>query len=175
MTVLQQKIYPFTQSLKEAIETKNYYAALTVSLILPDICSKLEYPDEKNTGKRYSRWYDKYMSKKYNTNLGSIKRKSSFLSGNDFYALRCSFLHQGETEIINQKAREVLNNFRFIEPPNGNYIHNNKIDDTLQLQVDVFCNDILQGVYEWVKKKESSKPINERAHNLISIHKLMSI
>lgn len=169
MSILKEKLLPFTDSVKISIDSRNYYAALTVCMTLPDICSKLEYPEEKNTGKRYSGWFEEYVSHKYKSSVGLEKDEYVFLSGSDFYALRCSFLHQGETEIIKQRAREVLENFVFLEPIKEWHIHNNKINNKLQLQIDVFCEEIMEGVNHWILDNEKDVAVNDRSRNLISI------
>src|SRR5699024_7362613 len=113
--------------------TANYYSALVVAFTLPDITSKLQRPD-KYTKERYVKWFEDYMQKDYKRIVGVGSKEVVFLTGEDFYALRCSMLHQGETEIINQKARKHLSNFVFLKPTktsNGT-VHLNMINDLLQ-------------------------------------------
>jgi hypothetical protein len=42
-----------------------------------------------------------------------------------------------------------LSRFVFIEPPPSGSIHCNQSNDSLQLQVDIFCSDVCLGVNEW--------------------------
>ncbi|MDZ7993125.1 MAG: hypothetical protein RM022_025760 [Nostoc sp. EfeVER01] len=64
---------------------------------------------------RYLNWYNSYIKEKY-TGIGGRwneekeyvydeNAKSIFLSGEDCYALRCAYLHNGLDEITEQKAR----------------------------------------------------------------------
>jgi hypothetical protein len=96
--------------------------------------------------------------------------------GDDCYALRCSFLHQGLSDITEQRARRVLSDFRFVHPdPNGRLVpHCNRfrdaVHDVLQLQVDLFCRDICAGVEQWERKKLSKDPeIEKRANEMLVI------
>lgn len=170
MSILENKLKHFMVSFQQLIANHEYYAALVIGLTLPDICTKLEQPEERNTGKRYVKWFDDYMSLKYQRPIGPEKKLHIFLTGNDFYALRCSFLHQGESSIEEQRAREVLNDFVFIEPQPFSKVHLNQVNETLQLQVDVFCVDILIGVKNWIDDHKENTQINERAEKLMEIN-----
>ncbi|NYF23634.1 hypothetical protein [Sporosarcina sp. JAI121] len=168
MTVLEDKIHNFTNSIQESLAQQNYFAALALALMAPDICSKLEYP-EKHTKERYKNWFNELLADKYQSEIGPQKEVHNFLTGSDFYALRCSFLHQGEVGITEQKARERLHNFIFVKPKPGGMVHMNQINDTLQLQVDIFCVDILLAVERWVELHKNDHMINGRAQNIIEI------
>lgn len=72
------------------------------------------------------------------------------LGGNDCYALRCAYLHEGADDISKQRAREAVDKFLFIVAPSGLTIHCNMINNRLQLQVDIFCADIKDGVVNWL-------------------------
>ncbi len=169
MTILELKIKNLTEALQNAATHQNYYASLTMALTLPDICSKLQYPEEKNTGTRYSKWFDKYMLRRYQKRIGYEKTLHTFLSGMDCYALRCSFLHQFETDITQQRARQVLENFIFVQPQVLGEVHMNQTNNQLQLQVDIFCIDILLSVESWLEDHKKDEAINERAENLMEI------
>ncbi|ENH96894.1 hypothetical protein J416_08277 [Gracilibacillus halophilus YIM-C55.5] len=164
---IETRINNFIISIMSAIENENWYAALSISLTLPDICSKIEKP-KNSPNDRYPKWFDKYVSKYY-TVYHRNSKINTFLTGNDAYALRCSFLHQGETNIEEQKARKVLNDYVFVAPLANSIVHNNKVNDTLQLQVDIFCKDIIEGIKEWLDDVKNNKEINERAKNIIEI------
>ena len=138
----------FIKALERSIETENWYSALFISLTIPDICGKIDEPNESSSKKRTINWFDKYLLKTYTIN--SRGQDVVFLNGSDFYSLRCSYLHEGRDDISEQRAREVLNKFRFVQPiRNGVVIHKNLVRDTLQLQVDQFANEILNAVKLW--------------------------
>jgi hypothetical protein len=150
----------FLSSLENALKDKNWYAALFIGLALPDICGKLETPNN-SVGDRYRAWVKKYLEPKYTLKIGPEKQKHIFLSAEDCYALRCSYLHEGTDDITEQKARKILESFLFIEPPNKGSIHLNQSNQKLQLQVDIFCNDIIAGVKQWIIDTQDIKEITE--------------
>lgn len=138
----------YVKEVRLNLKYHNYYSALMVALTLPDICGHIERP-YLSTRERYIAWYDQYMLKHYRHFFAG--NEIVFLSGGDFYALRCSLLYQGEDNIERQTAREVLRRFQFVQPKPGSYVHNNRIGDRIQLQVDVFCKHIIDGVEAWIE------------------------
>jgi hypothetical protein len=136
-------------SVIKSLQNKNWYAALTLTLTLPDICGKIEYP-KIISSKRYSKWFDKYVKSKYTKEVGPAHKIRIFLNGKDCYALRCSYLNQGTSPIFFQKVRDVLDDFQFVVPPEGFLLHCNQVNKILQLQVEDFCTDIVDSVETWL-------------------------
>lgn len=169
MTMLEDNIAPYLNSLKDATDAKNFYAALAVAFTIPDICSKLESPKEY-TGSRYKKWFNKYLSKYYKT---SLLNQNQLLTSDDFYALRCAYLHQGMSDISNQTARKVLNDFMFVDVEYPIVIHNNYIIDNghkiLQIQIDLFCRMIHEAAIEWIKDHETDTRITNESKKLIKL------
>jgi hypothetical protein len=164
--ILEEKIFNFTNAIRESLENKNWYAALTLALTLPDICGRLEFPN-KSSSKRFVHWFNDYLLDEY-----TLKNKWGthvFLNGEDAYALRCAYLHQGEVNIEEQWIRKVLSEFKFVVPPKNNIIHRNQIDNLLQLQVDIFCMDICSAIEKWVDDVSSNQEIQNRAEKLMII------
>lgn len=165
----------FIKSIKQSLDKKNWYAALTMALTLPDICARFEYPDVNSSQKRYISWYNKYMLKSYKHNIGPKEEEYIFLSGNDCYSLRCSYLHQGEDEISNQRAQEKINKFMFITPPPWGSLHLNLKQSCdgyslLQLQVDKFCEDVCTAVEVW-----ENDFINKDMQNRLKLDSMLNI
>ncbi len=103
----------YIQEIETCLKNRCYFAALALTLTLPDICGAAEYPDEASVTKRYINWYDKY--------IGDNERKdrdtedSSYLNGEVIYNLRNTFLHQGNPTINKDKVKAKENRFdRFI-------------------------------------------------------------
>jgi hypothetical protein len=143
----------FVDAVRRAIAASNWVSALTTALALPDICGWLETPAAKSQ-KRYETWFDTYILDRY---TGILRLRNShvehvFLSGADCYALRCALLHEGSDSTERQRARQALTRFRFVAPRPGIELHCNQVNSLLQLQVDIFCEDICEGVEEWSKK-----------------------
>ena len=166
----------FLNSLEKAIKNKNWYAALFIGLAIPDICGKIENPNDR-AGPRYRAWFKAYVEPQYTMEVGRSSGESHiFLSADDCYALRCAYLHEGADDITEQNARETLERFHFIEPPpNNGRVHCNQRDQVLQLQVDIFCSDIISGVKKWLAGKSENKDIKERLNHLIKIYEVPDI
>ncbi|MEH6466651.1 MAG: hypothetical protein V7722_03390 [Porticoccus sp.] len=98
-------------------------------------------------------------------------QKHIFLSGNDCYALRCCLLHEGGENIEEQRAREALDNFHFImPPPNGSCFHKIQNNQSLLLQVDIFCNDIADAVDKWsVSDRANEQDVEQRMQGILQI------
>jgi hypothetical protein len=190
----------FIHAVKGAIAQKNWYAALTITLTLPDIVGQIEY-GKLEKAQHYKNWFNKYVRYRY-TKTESVKAKFQHLgveeaimrevlerlktgfekrlnldneprvniehvrlSGADCYALRCAFLHQGDMDIESQPAQEYIDKFVF-EIPNAPFMHNNlswsKNKMNIYLQVDVFCNDILFGIEQWLQDIKQDKKKMEK-------------
>ena len=156
-------------SIEASLKEKNWYAALLVTLAVPDIAGWIDDPTE-GSRHRYSAWFETYVGKFYESSVGGESPKHKFLSGDDCYALRCSLLHEGRDEIINQKARSALDRFQFIAPIGELCVHCNQVNKKLQLQVDIFCTDICQGAREWLSSIPKSDQVKQsRMSELIRI------
>jgi len=156
----------YLDSITKSLESKNWYAALFIALTIPDICGALEHPNEKS-GTRYVNWYNKYMLPKYS----SIILQHVFLSGDDCYALRCSLLHEGTGDIEKQKISKTLESVHFNKPSDkGGRLHCNQRNNVLQLQVDVFCNDFISAVHQWLSDVQGDAGILARMQSLSKIH-----
>jgi hypothetical protein len=158
-------------SIQASLKAKFWYPALAMSLTFPDICGWLENPTLQSKP-RYMDWFDRFMLKYYgltkeddpsqdfftqmfarpDTNLPpsfKIPELFTFLTSSDCYALRCAYLHEGSDDVTNQKAREILERFRFVSPESGNRLHAVRQGNTLILQTDIFCEQMCAAVMEW--------------------------
>ena len=129
--------------IQQGLEANLYYLSLFVALSMPDICGAIESKNGKATGKKYENWFDQYVAPKYN----------GFLSGDDCYKFRCSLLHQGGSQHPKNKYSRVL----FVEPSTTtNVFHNNIMNDALNIDIHIFCQDIIDGVNQWLQKVENT-------------------
>lgn len=122
------------KQIKIALDNNLYYLSLQATLSLPDICASLQSKDGKTTGQKYAEWYDNY--------VGS---SSSFVDGKTCYKLRCSSLHEGNTQHKQLGYSRII----FIEPNEFYNFHNNIINDALNLNIKLFCTSILDAVEKW--------------------------
>ncbi len=152
-------------AIEQAVANKNWYAALSLALTMPDICGKLEHPKKKSQ-ERFEPWYDKYLLSAYQSQIGPMRTLHTFLFASDCYALRCAYLHQGEFGIEDQRAQTALARFHFTEPPEGGSMHNNQFDNVLQLQVDEFCKDVCAAVRRWMDDVAANQEVQTRIEKL---------
>jgi hypothetical protein len=142
---------------RHAVAGRSWYAALGMALALPDICGYAETPGSGNSRARYSRWFAANVEPLYTQPPPPWREGGTplvSLSGDDCYALRCAFLHQGEIDITDQRARDVLDRFVFVVTPPKVSMHYSTTlrgeHRTLLLQVDLFCEDICKAVDAWL-------------------------
>ena len=131
-----------------------YYAALFPALALPDICAALESDDGIATAPRYIAWFDKWVAPRY----------QGWFSGEDCYAFRCSLLHQGSTQHPRSRYARIL----FLEPGSGMVLHNNILNDALNIDVRIFCEDVAAGVEAWLPEAEELPHYRKNRDRFIS-------
>jgi hypothetical protein len=143
------------RSVELSIETNNSYAALCVALTLPDICSAYEYPalaGSRNVGKRYKLWFNNHLASEYIQEIGADHHIYTFMNAEDFYAMRCSVLHEGRDD-VSSDTRTVNSKFDFVTLPNGGMVHNNSFENDgivkLNIQVEILCEQIIDQARMW--------------------------
>jgi hypothetical protein len=142
------------EGVRHAITGKSHYAALGLALALPDIAGWVETPSPPggrgNSQARYSRWFTANVQPTYTSRIGANREEHVFLNGDDCYALRCAYLHSGEFDTTDQRARKALDEFVFIVCPLGVSFHRNQSNRRLQLEVPTFCEDMARAVEKWI-------------------------
>ncbi|PSZ18153.1 hypothetical protein [Escherichia sp. 4726-5] len=154
----------FIASIEASLESENWLAALFMALAMPDICRSLERPDieQGTTGKWYRDWVTRYIEDKY---TASRFEKCKFYA-QDFWLYRCSCLHAG-TDPENKKR---MMKFNFTPPPGSDsLVHLNYFDGKLQLQIDVFCRDMIAAANRWYEEVKEDPHIIGRLDGLINI------
>lgn len=76
--------------IKIAYQNGLYMSALSLALMLPDICGKVEYP-KLCPGKRYKKWFEEYIGR-YEKPTVQEDTQTPYLSDEVAYQLRCSVL-----------------------------------------------------------------------------------
>ncbi len=132
-------IEKYVAAIQHSLRSHNWFGALFLSLAMPDICGALEDPSEPVVKNRYRKWFDRYVGFRYVPEL---------FSADDCYYLRCAALHQGLAEHPKAQNKQIV----FITPPppgmafHSNFIQSDDGSFVLQMQIDVFCEEICQGV-----------------------------
>jgi hypothetical protein len=133
----------FLTQIKRGLDSNLYFLVLFSVLAIPDICGAIASENGKATKDKYKAWFDKYVAPKYN----------GFVSGENCYLFRCSLLHQGSSQHPGSNYKRVI----FVEPSATTYIfHNNILNDALNIDVRIFCNDIISGAEEWLNENENT-------------------
>lgn len=193
----------FTDAVRDAIRQQNWYSALAVALLLPDMCVAVEI-GKKGNRHQYAAWFDAWVAHRYvfefayrneeeATNYDVYIKKlkdegriieflklprnyivrTQQLSGLDCYCLRCALIHEASDDISSQHIRDTLDKFIFRYPDGTRVTHRNSMNgldrpSILQLQVDIFCEDLCQGVEFWAQNaKNNGSKLN--VNNLIEI------
>ena len=161
-------------AVEKSLDTKNYFAALAMSLALPDICGWVHSPSATSRV-RYIAWFTKYVQHAYTRPASIHMAEHIFLSGSDCYALRCAYLHSGRDDITDQRSQQVLEEFCFVVPPEGSTVHCNQTNQSLMLQIDIFCRDIVDGVEKFLSDVSNDRQATQRLGQMIKIHQLTEI
>lgn len=98
----------YVNDIKCSLENKCYFSALSLALILPDICGVAEFPN-KLVAERYIEWYDKYLGDYMARGKDDLGGNNPWLSGEVIYNLRNTYLHQGNPGIASDKVKEEVN------------------------------------------------------------------
>ena len=131
------------EQIKKGLDNNLYYLSLFAALSLPDICGAINSENGKASKDKYIQWFNKYVARKY----------QGFLDGEDCYYFRCSLLHQGSSQHPRSNYSRVL----FVEPTATTIVsHCNILNNALNIDVRIFCNDIVEGVEEWLKEVEKT-------------------
>lgn len=134
----------FFGQIQQGLDHDLYYLAVFASLAVPDICGAIGSDDGEATPQNYIAWFDRYVAQAYGGRL----------SGEDCYRFRCSLVHQGSSQHPRSRYSRVL----FVEPTaTTNVFHNNLINDALNIDVRIFCRDIVAGAEAWLQEHEGTE------------------
>lgn len=145
-------------AVRRSVQEKNWYAALSGALALPDIAGKLDGRPGGSQA-RFVSWFNDYLLPKYTIQVSNLPEPEVYLPGKDRYALRCAYLHEGDFDITGHSARDVLERFHFVVPLRGDTIHLNKFMLALNLQVDCFCEEICAAVEGWLRARSADPAV----------------
>jgi hypothetical protein len=134
--------------IEAAVNAGAYHLALLGALAIPSICAALESPGGDDTPAKYADWFDVYVGPAYSSGPGSV-----LFSGDQCYSFRCGMLHQGKAIHKGLGYSRVL----FLEP-SSSIFHRNIINGALNLDIRIFCADIVRGAKAWLAKVEGTEP-----------------
>lgn len=162
--------------IKNALKNKNYFIALQSTLTLPDICACLEKENGEATKNDYIKWFDENYKRRYTTHL----------TGLDCYKYRCFCLHSGSIKknCNSKKAKETQYDQVFFLYPNsglnaGITMHNNVFElngiKTLNLDINIFCEEMIQSVRTWEKTVEKNQVFKNNYERLMKVRRNVSL
>ena len=97
------------------------------------------------------------MAKKYNGNF----------NGRNCYAFRCAALHQGRAKHKDLGYKQIF----FADPTSGKVLHNNVMNDALNLDVRLFCQDIVSGARTWLNDMANEPNFKTNYSHFLKRHK----
>jgi len=159
--VRQHQVQELLRQIREAIAAHSYFLALYVSLTIPDICGALEADDGQVSRARYIAWFDRYIAPNYTI------RGHATLTGEVCYYYRCAVLHQGRARYPKLGYSRIL----FAEPgANTTVFHNKVLNDALNIDVSVFCGELLAGAEAWLVDNQASPNVLRNIASLMQRH-----
>ena len=174
---------------EDCIAKENWFGALFIAISLPDICGATEGVI-KNNGARYKDWFNRYLKPRYDSDsmyesllltspnilthipealIFEWKNKKPVVAftAEDCWSLRNACLHEG-TDV------SKLRKFKITPPtPHASKVHMNVIEDVLQLDLVLFCRDIVEGVRKWLTDMQGNPEVSERIAAMITVDDLI--
>ncbi len=143
--------------IEKGLHNGHYLLALCTTLALPDICAALESENGDTSGPKYKAWFDKWVAQKMGNSF----------SGTQCWGYRCGVLHQGMASNRNLGYERII----FAEPRNdGIVMHMNVIDSALNIDVRIFCQNIVDSVREWMSTAKETEIFKRNIPNLMTRH-----
>jgi hypothetical protein len=165
----------FTDAGRKSIKDDNLYSALSIALMIPDICGSLEDPGPGKSKARYITWYTKWVLPKFTSGIGPSRTTTVFISADDCFQLRCSLIHSGSAEIEPGK-QSALDRFIFFDKTSGSHLNlfsNVLVDGVkmsfLQLRADAFSETMFAAADEWDAAVEKDAKIQAEKAKLLVI------
>ncbi len=143
---MEQDLDLLILDLRNCLSQRLFFAAINISLTIPDICSALESDDGSTDRHKYKRWVDNYFPKEYN----------HFIDASDIYKLRCASLHQGKFNHNNPKYSNI-----FFQVSNDSIFHCQIIGGSLILNTEIFVSDMIESRKKWLEANKSNPIIQE--------------
>jgi hypothetical protein len=153
------------KDISNALASKQYFVAISVTLTLPGICAALEQPSGSTKGKDaalYESWFTRYLATRYSTMLPS-----------DCYSLRCGVVHQGTFSHEKSTYSRII----FSLPDGHGTILHNIIDvrraadgsavTVLNLDAVRWCRDMMDAVNHWLEDSTSNATVIANMEGLV--------
>jgi hypothetical protein len=131
------------EQIADGLTARLYYLSLFTALAIPDMCGAIDSTDGRASGTNYAAWFDLWVGPRY----------AGRLTGEECYGFRCSLLHQGQLQSTRGRYSRIV----FVEPDVTTVVlHNNVINDALNIDVRIFCEDIIDAASFWLDYVENT-------------------
>lgn len=160
----------FTDAGRKALADGNLYAALSLALMLPDICGSIEDPGPSKSQRRYERWCRTWLQPKFTRLASGFAREMIYLTAEDCYQLRCSLIHSGSAGI--ETAKRNLDRVEFFDNTTKlhcTYVHGPNLK-FLQLNAEKFSLTMYDAVDEWDASIAGDSRLQAEKDKLLVIH-----
>lgn len=185
-----KRIIDIIESIDASLSGNNYFAAISSSLILIEICASLEFENDFSK-KRFLKWTDKYLIPLLNDKYKAYK----YLNKDNLYYLRCSLFHQGSTDPSTQNKyyekdfKKVYDIVPFIthdsnlevivtdveNPPVREHSVNFESEvklPTVFVEVRYLCRNITKASISWLDSIKDSEKFQKKNMNIFSVAKI---
>ncbi len=132
-----------------------FYAAIMLSLGIPDVCAALESPDGQTKHEHYKSWFRLWFQPKYPD-----------LSEDDMYSLRCGVFHQGRLN----DPRPGLQYERIVftlPAESGNTFVRCVLNNAYFTDAHRFCNDMIASAEDWYSAKNTDPNVEKNLLRLV--------
>jgi hypothetical protein len=129
----------FLVEIQAAVDGGAWVLALSATLALPDVCGAIDADNGQASGRAYRQWCTEYLSGNYPA-----------LDPAELWKMRCGLLHQGRA--VGSGFTRVI----FLAP-GPTYMHNNIINDALNLDLPTFAGDVMDAVRHWQTERDGSE------------------
>ena len=154
------------EEIEACTKCEKYFAALTMALILPDICSKIESNGKKG-GENYIKWCNKWLHPYFAGQGFSL----SLEIGKIIYKLRCGILHNAENDVkkyeyncfnldefefyLDESERDIDTAFVFYEEKYTGDLREEGYENKAKIKVNIkyLLSAIVNGTCHFINKR----------------------
>ena len=151
----EARVEQLVADLWRSVEAQTWYAALALALVIPDIAGNVERPNEKSYETRYAKWWETYVGDYWRGTSECSPGHLPVLTGRDAYALRSSFLHEGQASI---RMRDNVRHFVLLTPEEaGEAFHRDTMRGVMFLSIEHYCGEIILAATRWIEHRREAK------------------
>lgn len=159
---LRRPLQTHLEEVERALEAKLYLAAVSLALMLPDICATLESAKAYSGNREYKKWYRENLASKFPK-----------MSDEAAFSLRCGVVHQGNL-VLKVAKQQMAARVVFTLPHRSVSLHNCVFGDMLQFDVQEFCHDIISAVNDWYDRKQADPVVQGNLPNLVRFGRVVN-